>query len=395
MNSKTNLLPAVVLGGPPHSGKSVLAYSLSHALRLQNVPHYVLRAYPDGEGDWSNQADRALVRAIRSKGFGTPDWTRRITRDIAARPLPLIVDPGGKPTTWQEAVFRECTHGILLAPDDLSRQEWLERFLANDLILLADLKSDLDGTNSLEPTDAHLRGTLARLERGQSASGPAFERLVSWLARLFAYTATELRELHLRQAPTETVIELDRLGRTLGALDTNYQWIPSELARTLDYLPAGQPIAIYDRGPNWLYAALALHAFPGALHQFDARLGWIKPPELQKASPDCASPLSGHLTRASGHTIVEFNLTDPYLDYSEAGSLAVPRVSEHLGLILDGRLPLWIWTALARAYADVSWLAVYQPQFQARALVIHSNGPAPQIGTFVPYSPRGSRVEHK
>ncbi|MCP6769289.1 hypothetical protein NL529_31025, partial [Klebsiella pneumoniae] len=85
-------------------------------------------------------------------------------------------------------------------------------FQAHDLILLADLKSELYGQNKLESASGHVRGTLARLERGQTASGPAFEQLVAWLARLFGYSTTELREIHLKQAPTETVIELDRLG---------------------------------------------------------------------------------------------------------------------------------------------------------------------------------------
>lgn len=393
MISKTNPLPAVALGGPPHSGKSVLAYSLSHALRLQNVPHYVLRAHPDGEGDWANEADGDLVRALRVKGVGTPEWTRRVARDISARPLPLIVDPGGKPTTWQEAIFRECTHGILLCPDAISHAEWLERFQAHDLVLLADLKSDLYGKNMLESDRGHLRGTLAGLERGQIASGPAFERLVEWLARLFAYSANDLRELHLKQAPTETVVELDRLGRTLCALDSEHQWVASELPRVLDYLPRAKPIALYDRAPNWLYAALALHALPGAIYQFDARLGWISPPLFEQATPDRATPLHNRLTQFEAYAVIEFELADPYLDYSNAGSLAVPQVPEHAGLVLDGRLPLWVWTALARAYANTSWLAVYQPQLYDHALVIHSRTSTPRVGALVPYSPRRNSIE--
>src|SRR5438552_6610469 len=46
-------LPAILIGGPPHTGKSVLTYSLSQALRKRSIEHYVIRASPDGEGDWS------------------------------------------------------------------------------------------------------------------------------------------------------------------------------------------------------------------------------------------------------------------------------------------------------------------------------------------------------
>src|SRR5512136_651193 len=69
---RMDLLPAVLVGGPPHSGKSVLAYALSRALRERGVAHYLLRACPDGEGDWSQEAEQSLVRQIRIKGSYTP-----------------------------------------------------------------------------------------------------------------------------------------------------------------------------------------------------------------------------------------------------------------------------------------------------------------------------------
>ena len=47
----TNLLPAILIAAPHHSGKSVLAYLLSQHLRDAHVPHILLRAAPDGEGD--------------------------------------------------------------------------------------------------------------------------------------------------------------------------------------------------------------------------------------------------------------------------------------------------------------------------------------------------------
>ncbi|MCS7041091.1 MAG: hypothetical protein NZP34_15910, partial [Caldilineales bacterium] len=83
-------LPAVLVGGPPHSGKSVLIYSLSQALRARGVDHYALRACPDGEGDWSNQAPPPLVKEIRLKGSWTPQWVQWISRDIRCRRLPLL-----------------------------------------------------------------------------------------------------------------------------------------------------------------------------------------------------------------------------------------------------------------------------------------------------------------
>jgi len=79
-------LPAVALGGPPHSGKSVLAYSLTQALRARDVPHYLLRAYPpDYEGDWFFAAEPETVRHLRFKGAQSAAWLPLLQRDIAAR----------------------------------------------------------------------------------------------------------------------------------------------------------------------------------------------------------------------------------------------------------------------------------------------------------------------
>ncbi|MDL1895092.1 hypothetical protein FBQ82_02355 [Anaerolineae bacterium CFX7] len=385
MNSKTAALPAVVIGGPPHSGKSVLAFSLSRALRVHAIPHYVLRAYPDGEGDWANQADRELVRALRVKGAGTPEWVHHITRDLAARPLPLIVDPGGKPTAWQESIFRECTHGILLCPDDASRQEWRARFYAHDLVLLADLKSELHGVNALTAAHGILRGVLAGLERGQHAAGPAFQELVAWLARLFDYSAAERRALHLNQAPAELVVELERLGAGLNGLDAQQEWQPDALPRVLDYLPLGQPLAVYGRGPNWLYAALACHAHPSAFYQFDSRLGWLEPPPTMPQA-NFQTLLRAEWRYAPDALCLTLQPANSYLDYSEIGTLAIPPLPQTHTLILNGKLPLWLWSALARAYRHVARLAIYQPQL-AGAIVIRSRNPN-EIGARLLYDAR-------
>ncbi len=366
-----NLLPAIVIGGPPHSGKSVLAFSLSHALRQRRVQHYVLRAYPDGEGDWANQANQDLVRAIRIKGKGTPEWIARICHDIDHRHLPLIVDPGGRPTEWQEAVFDRCTHAILLWPEPGARQAWQDRFMRHGLTLIADLYSELRGSNALAEQGPVLRGTLAGLERGQIAQGPAFQALVERVAALFNYTPNELRQAHVNQAPVELVLELERLGRTLNALNSASEWEPEHLPRVLDYLPQATPLGLYDRGPNWLYAALALYAYPETLYQFDVRLGWVSPPSLDLGHPPDDAPLQARLEPRSDYTRIEFTLRDAYVDYAEAEGLRVPPVPADTGVVLSGRLPLWMWTAVALAYRDAPWLGIYQPQL-GQAVIVQS-----------------------
>jgi CRISPR-associated protein Csx3 len=378
------LFPAVMIGGPPHSGKSVLAYSLSQALRAGGVVHYVLRAFPDGEGDWANEADQALVRRIRVKGEGTPQWIGRVCRDIARRHLPLIVDVGGRPSAWQEAVFDACTHAVLLTPDEAARSAWRRLAARHGLPVLADLRSVLAGEDRVDAPGPILHGQIGGLERGRTARGPAFEALAGRLAALFAYDEAELRAAHLSLAPAELVVELSRVGRAVGAGGEWQRWQPGHLPALLDYLPAATPLATYDRGPNWLYAALALHTYPEPLYQFDVRLGWVAPPELVVApSPAEEAALIARPLARPGHTRLELVLAEDYLDYGEADGLSVPPLAVDTGVVLSGKLPMWMWTALARAYAHAPWLAVFQPQLGGRAVVVASREVEVAVGSLV------------
>ncbi len=381
-----NPLPAVVIGGPPHSGKSVLAYTLTRALRARDIPHYLLRAYPpDGEGDWFLEGEPDIVRHLRVKGAISQRWLPLIRQDIARRHLPLIVDMGGLPTPEQESILDECTHGILLTPSDEAHREWSDRFSAHGLVLLADLRSDLSGVNQIEAVEPVVRGVLAGLERGRTASGPAFDALVERLAALFIPFAVNLYRRHIAAAPTELVVDLERLAQRLGCKPTD--WCPNDLPAVLDYLPAGEPLALYGRGPNWLYAAIAVHALPAPFYLFDARLGWTAPPTLHIGAPS-VGPLQVKERREkeSPVTYMEFSIPEGYLDITEVEGLAIPPPPAD-GLVLSGKIPLWLWTALSRLYAPLtSWLAVVQPQLTAQgvgwAVVVHSRTAFP-IGSCI------------
>ncbi len=369
------LFPAVLIGGPPHSGKSVLSYSLTQALRAMKIQHYVLRAYPDGEGDWSNETDQSTVRAIRVKGEGTKMWVAQICRDIANRQLPLIVDVGGRPAAWQEEIFNFCTHAVLLTPDEDSQKVWQGYAQRYGLLTIANLRSELQGKNKVDEEQPVLRGVISGLERGQTAQGVTFKALLRRLAALFSYAQEELRRWHLSAAPVETVLDLPRLAETLTG---GRIWQPQDLPLLLDYLPAQSPLALYNRAPNWVYAALALHAFPAPLYQFDPRLGWVKTPPL-KIGPAATDALwKAQRSPINGGYCFEFSITRSYLDYSEAAGLLAPPLPPGKGLLISGKLPMWLWTALARIYQPAPWLAIYQPQ--VGAVVVSSSTPGIEVG---------------
>ena len=366
------LFPAVLIGGPPNSGKSVLTYNLTQALREQRVQHYVLRAAPDGEGDWVSEAKQSIIRTILVPKTWTPAFVEHVCESLTHRPLPLIVDVGGRPIAWQEIIFDCCTHAVLLTPDESTHTLWVDLVSRHNLILLADLRSDLHGANQIVAARPVLQGVIAGLEWGERIGGPTFDVLLDRVARLFAYDADELRRSHLAAAPVETAIDLDRLAHTLDVPFTGDKaiWQPDHLSRLLDYLPEATSLGLYGRGPNWLYAAAALHAYPEPFHQFDARLGWITPPALRLGVPPADVPVQAHLQQRADHVHVALSITKAYLDYTEATRLTVPPMALEQGVVLSGKLPLWLYTAVALTYTSSkvrppSWLAVYQPQLEA------------------------------
>ncbi len=188
-----------------------------------------------------------------------------------------------------------------------------------------------------------------------------------------------MRRIHLKTAPIDTVIDLNNLRDTLGLGD---RWQPDHIPILLEYLPSETPTAVYGRGPNWLYSALALHAEPEPFYQFDGRLGWIVPPKLKLGSPPADALLQVEQLIGDEYDRLIFNLSNPYLDYTEADELVIPPPPAKREVILAGRLPLWLLTALVRLYRDAPWLGVYQPQL-AGAVVVKSGGAAPVVGTIV------------
>ncbi len=378
-----SLLPAVVIGGPPHSGKSVLAYSLTQALRERNVPHYVLRAYPpDCEGDWFLESEAEWVRHLRLKGTRSEAWLEPLQRDVARRHLPLIVDVGGLPTPEQEELLDACTHGILLTPDDEAQRLWRERMERHGLVILADVRSDLHGENALHAETPLIRGTLAGLERGRQAGGPAFDALVERLAARFSAAGQGLRRRHLAAAPPELATDLASLARQLDRDPRN--WQPEDLPDVLDYLPARQPLGLYGRGPTWLYAAIAAHALPAPFYLFDVRHGWLRAPALEAGPPLPDAGLHWQLHRKPYGHLIDFRLPDTYLDVEDLADTRIPPRPDS-GIVLSGKLPHWLWAALARAYHEAPWVATLYPPLSC-AVVVASREPGQPVGARIPFS---------
>jgi CRISPR-associated protein Csx3 len=389
--------PAILIGGPPHSGKSVLAQSLTKALTQAHIQHYLLRAAPDGEGNWFHEADRAVAEKLRRKGKYTPAWIERMCRDIAARPLPFLVDIGGRPERWQEAMIDQCTHAILLTTDDASLAEWQERVAQYNLLVIASLTSRQTGESYLAETGGPIiRGVISRLERGQPAAGPVFEAVLNRVKALFGYSYDELLSIHTEQAPVELVVDLPAMYRQLNPTRADYKWQPADLPGVFEYLPQDAPLALYGRGPAWLYAAVANHIFPQPFYQFDARRGWVKPIRLN-TSATAKVPVNVTVEPSEPYLHLKLDLPEDYLIYQPELSAPLPPPSQTQGVVLDGKLPNWLYPGLTLFYRSALWVAIYYPPLnQAIVVAVQGDGSPYTVGHILSGldTPRHGRPTH-
>ncbi len=383
-----NLLPAIIMGGPPHAGKSVLFSALTKELARRGIAHHAIRACPDGEGNWSQDADAETVRTIRIKGDFTDEFTERIGHDIERRLLPMLIDVGGKPQGTQLNLFHLCTHAILLLKreDEQNCAFWYTLVEASGLIPLAQLFSELQGTSLMTADVPVIEGTITGLERHSVVQGPLFDLLVERIATLFsAYKPDELEQGYRDNAPTEMLHLPHALQRLAPGA---HEWEPAQLPHLLALLSPHTSLSVYGRGPHWLYAALAAFTAPQPFYQFDPRLGesggWITPPTLKfgsTSSPDVLPSLQQHDNAQVLHVKIE----KKHLDYLQADGLTFPIPIAHVGLILDGQMPSWLVTALVRLYLtqDIPWLACHYPQLNG-AVIILARDAAYRPGSVLP-----------
>ncbi|MBP9749580.1 MAG: hypothetical protein KBD21_02525 [Candidatus Pacebacteria bacterium] len=192
----------VSVGGPPHSGKSVLLAELYRQL-LDRLPGEVFlqRGCPDGEGMWSSECDPSLAKAIRQKGQFSKEfcgWATDALRGLMRGFKITLVDLGGKRLPPNDDLLRGSTHCIVLSSQEAETSAWVEygQSCGCDVIAVIDSRlvtnesGELDSSarSSLDLSATPVTGSLVNLDR--EAPADPYRDAVSALAeRLIAETA--------------------------------------------------------------------------------------------------------------------------------------------------------------------------------------------------------------
>jgi len=168
---------AIAIIGPPHSGKSVLI----HKIRQQIANYidgvflqrnfYILRACPDGEGNWSDEVDSSYVKLLRYKNKFNDSFVNKILdhlSSISQSKKLILVDCGGIIDKYNQMIWNLCTHTIIVSNNNSLISEWRGAAKASNLNILAEIESRLENVSSVKETDTSLKLILGPLDRDES-----------------------------------------------------------------------------------------------------------------------------------------------------------------------------------------------------------------------------------
>jgi len=123
---------AILIGGPPNSGKSVLCHALDKIL-TQEVPSkntHLHRAQWDGEGNWfAEMENRPLAEELskRSRSKGSEEffsYHADAVSNIRSEMELVLVDFGGMPKPKDVVLLHRCTHYIIISSKPEEIPNW-------------------------------------------------------------------------------------------------------------------------------------------------------------------------------------------------------------------------------------------------------------------------------
>lgn len=192
-NVDTGLCPALMIVGPPDSGKSVLSHALFQALLSEHPDIYLQRAHWDGEGNYilelGAQAAEVEIEAfkLRNKGALTerffPYHAQAILQLRRQKSL-VIVDVGGMVQPEKLPILEACTHYLIISSQPEAVDVWHEfcRDRGN-LIPVAVIHSSLSKIEQVHQSEPYWEITSGPWLRGQTKGVP--ESLLKSVKSLF------------------------------------------------------------------------------------------------------------------------------------------------------------------------------------------------------------------
>ena len=182
------LCPAILIGGPPDSGKSVLSNALCRSLRRHRPEKniFLCRAHWDGQGNWTYEMPNRdlackLVKEYENRLHEHPEAAQLLSKyfdnraeavkNIRAVADLVLVDVGGVPQPEKAPVVSQCTHYIIISRDIDAIAQW-HNFCRPTLKPLAVIHSVLEQREEILPTQPVLEMVAGPWKEGERSSVP-------------------------------------------------------------------------------------------------------------------------------------------------------------------------------------------------------------------------------
>ena len=101
---------------------------------------------------------------------------------------------------------------------------------------------------------------------------------------------------------------------------------------------------------------------------------------------DATDTLRWKLSEGPAATLVTFELPGDLLSPDQLGRIELPaeaRQRQHLGLILSGRGPVWLYAHLVHLAHPFAWVATHDPRLGGAVVVARHRQDAPEPGAVV------------
>lgn len=415
----------VAIGGPPHSGKSVLVSVLRAC--LPESRYAIVEAAPDGEGitGWSHDGDAELAKAVRRKGKFLPEFVQWVVDSLKNSTAPItLADLGGmlltedgkfdplgiRLTPQNEAIVRECDYLIVIASPKWSAAvpNWIAEGHRLGVKPFAILDSILEGAeDEVFERSVPFKARITKLEREAPPVGSTTARALAQLIDEIAGEVTKADGSERADVNFPALAEgLNLPVRNGGA---NRDWFPGAaiglLQLTSARVASQQEVNLWGNcSAGWPYHVLACGLLQ-RVRYYDPKvsMGYVPLPDVEP-SGEGSQVLDWRVEERDDHSFVEFVIPRQIFDIAKLPVVIPPAVAQGKGVVLSGKGPWWLTGTIARAYArsNASWVAVFTPQESARrdsegkkwsekfpglapAVVVASRDSAVPVGTVIPF----------
>ena len=381
----------IAVGGPPHSGKSVLLAKLYEVLPSRYT--FCIRACPDGEGMWSQNNKKIkreekreidLVKTVRKKGVFNHRFVHTVINQIEDANIEmLLIDLGGIRSKENEEIIKHCNSFIIVSNDKDEAKKWQEWVEGNGVECIGVLNSVLDGSDSIEFREPYLSGTVSGLERGNNTPSLMINALATKILE------ERTKKINISRYSSfyedDEILDMETVAKKFNYLNEagKANWNEKDLKEILTFIKKAtynkDTVKVTGARPNWLTCAISDTiynneyeiendrffdkkrskkdvSFYDALTDTYVEVGDIKTSENFENDI-----LDSYYEESDDSILLHVDIKNWPLKAEEMKQIVLPKLDETKKFYLSGRIPNYLAASIMHAYNGFVDKNILQP----------------------------------